>query len=96
MNVNCEFCHDTGYMEDKHSVSMCPHCIEVRRFLNALNLAIQQCEQQGHNKLKADLLVIQSLLPVYSVMAFLEAEARGMQVDFIGMLRTTFHVLPFK
>ena len=64
--------------------------------MNALDLAINQCKQRGNNKLKYDLLTVRSLLPENSVIAYMEAEARGMRSEFISMLRITFHLRPFR
>jgi len=94
----CQYCKDTGIMIENHgtTISTCPYCLNVQKFMEALKLAIKDSRRKGETKLSQDLQAVEAFLPHYPVMAHLEAQARLMNDNFLGLLQSAFNILSLK
>lgn len=91
----CKHCNK-GLVHNSTSLKVCPHCTSAQQLIEAIKLAISNCKKKNDTKLMENLKAIIKLLPEYSVMAVLEAEARNMSTEFIQLLRDSFDIKTWK
>lgn len=94
----CHYCNDKGIivMNNGEVIETCTHCLNTHSFFEALNLAISNSKKAKNNQQTDGFKAVKSFLPDYPVMAYLEAEARGLNDNFLELLQSTFNILPFK
>jgi len=90
----CKYCGGKGVLEDKSraTITFCPHCVDARKIMQAISAAIKQAKSIGDKSTATGLTAINKFLPKYSVMAVMEAEARGFPKSFINILSHAFGV----
>jgi hypothetical protein len=94
----CHYCKDTGVIVKNNGnvIETCTHCLNTQKFFEALDLAIANSRCAKNHKQINDFKSVKSFLPEFPVMAYLEAEARGLNDNFLELLQSTFNILPFK
>lgn len=93
----CNYCGGQGVIKNKGTatITFCPHCVDARKIMHAIKAAIKQAKDVGDKSAASNLSAVSKFLPKYSVMAVMEAEARGLPDSFINVLRQTFGVKQF-
>lgn len=88
----CNYCGGKGIITDTPTITFCPHCIDARKLLYAIKLAIKEAKKTHDNAAISSLTSVNSFLPKYPVMAVLEAEAQHLPSSFVDTLRDTFGI----
>jgi hypothetical protein len=85
--MECPYCHGKGHIFNEREMSR-------HKLVKGIKSAIRDAEKTGQTDAAQDLIAVITFLPEYPILAALEAEARGLDADFVHMIRDVCDVRP--